>query len=109
VGEGLLEVERHPDDHRATVLTLTDSGRTFLLERLRVHRATLRAVTDDFTPQERTELVRLLDKLAANKRGTYQGLIGAVFGVSSVAGPLLGGFFTDGPGCGWGPPSSWAL
>src|SRR5881275_2371092 len=28
-------------------------------------------------------------------RGRYMGLMGAVFAVSSVAGPLLGGFFTD--------------
>jgi EmrB/QacA subfamily drug resistance transporter len=29
------------------------------------------------------------------ERGRYQGYIGAVFGVSSVVGPLLGGFITD--------------
>jgi EmrB/QacA subfamily drug resistance transporter len=35
------------------------------------------------------------------ERGRYQGYFGAVFGVSSVAGPLLGGWFTDGPGWRW--------
>jgi EmrB/QacA subfamily drug resistance transporter len=30
-----------------------------------------------------------------NQRGRYQGYFGAVFAISSVAGPLLGGLFTD--------------
>ncbi len=35
------------------------------------------------------------DTVPPRDRGRYQGLIGAVFGVSSVLGPLLGGLFTD--------------
>jgi EmrB/QacA subfamily drug resistance transporter len=34
------------------------------------------------------------DIVSARERGRYQGIFGAVFGVSSIVGPLLGGFFT---------------
>jgi EmrB/QacA subfamily drug resistance transporter len=35
------------------------------------------------------------DIIAPRDRGRYQGFFGAVFGVSTVIGPLLGGFFVD--------------
>ncbi|MCL7377158.1 MFS transporter [Streptomyces sp. 35G-GA-8] len=35
------------------------------------------------------------DIVPPRERGRYQGLFGAVFGASSVLGPLLGGFFTE--------------
>ncbi len=36
------------------------------------------------------------DLFAARERGRWQGLFGAVFGIASVIGPLLGGWLTDG-------------
>jgi len=43
----------------------------------------------------------IADVIPISKRGKYMGFIGAVFGLSSVLGPLLGGFFTDGIGWRW--------
>lgn len=36
------------------------------------------------------------DLFSARERGKWQGIIGAVFGLSSLVGPLLGGYLTDG-------------
>ncbi|WP_455360400.1 MFS transporter [Streptomyces sp. SYSU K21746] len=37
----------------------------------------------------------MADIVPPRQRGRFMGLIGAAFGLASVAGPLLGGFFTD--------------
>ncbi|MGK3648848.1 MDR family MFS transporter [Pseudarthrobacter enclensis] len=37
----------------------------------------------------------IADIVPANERGKYMGPLGAIFGLSAVAGPLLGGFFVD--------------
>ena len=35
------------------------------------------------------------DVVSPRERGKYQGIFGAVFGVTAIVGPLLGGFFVD--------------
>lgn len=43
----------------------------------------------------------IADVIPARDRGRYMGIMGAVFAVSSVAGPLIGGWLTEGPGWRW--------
>jgi EmrB/QacA subfamily drug resistance transporter len=43
----------------------------------------------------------IADIVPARERAKYMGPIGALFGLSAVAGPLVGGFFTDHPALGW--------
>ncbi|WP_330261409.1 MDR family MFS transporter [Streptomyces sp. NBC_00539] len=42
-----------------------------------------------------TSMALIADVVPLRERGKYQGAIGAVFGVATVIGPLLGGLFTD--------------
>jgi EmrB/QacA subfamily drug resistance transporter len=43
----------------------------------------------------------IADVVPARERAKYMGPIGALFGLSAVAGPLVGGFFTDHASFGW--------
>ena len=42
-----------------------------------------------------TSTALIADVIPLRERGRYQGALGAVFGVTTVVGPLLGGLFTD--------------
>ena len=46
-------------------------------------------------------LATLGDVIPPRERGRYMGYMGAVFGTSSVLGPVLGGWLADGPGWKW--------
>jgi EmrB/QacA subfamily drug resistance transporter len=43
----------------------------------------------------------IADLFPPSRRGRVSGMLGAVFGLASVAGPAVGGFLTDGPGWRW--------
>ncbi|WP_062079361.1 MDR family MFS transporter [Demequina globuliformis] len=43
----------------------------------------------------------IADVVPARERGKYMGIMGSSFAVASVAGPLLGGWLTEGPGWRW--------
>ena len=46
-------------------------------------------------------LATIGDVVPPRERPRYQGYIAATFGISSVLGPVLGGFFAEGPGWRW--------
>lgn len=68
VQAGFVRREADPDDARRTRIALTDEGRRLARGMRGERRELLGRALESFTPEERTELARLLTKLADNWR-----------------------------------------
>ncbi len=68
VQAGFVRREADPDDARRTRIALTDAGRRLARGMRGERRELLGRALESFTPEERTELARLLTKLADNWR-----------------------------------------
>ncbi|MEO5337174.1 MAG: MarR family transcriptional regulator [Magnetospirillum sp. WYHS-4] len=64
-GKGLVERRPSPDDRRSYALALTDDGKTLLARLKRKVRDHERRVMEDFTEEERRQLVDLLRRVWA--------------------------------------------
>ncbi|OAN35735.1 hypothetical protein A4X16_17235 [Microbacterium sp. H83] len=69
VAHGFVRREADPDDARRTRIALTDEGRAIARGMRGERREALGAALAAFTDDERTELARLLTKLADNWEG----------------------------------------
>ena len=61
--KGVLKREPSPEDRRATLLSLTDEGRKFLLEAKAVLNLVVEDVAKDLSTKEAATLIELLKKL----------------------------------------------
>ncbi|WP_354595997.1 MarR family winged helix-turn-helix transcriptional regulator [Streptomyces sp. JL1001] len=62
--EGLVRRVVHPSDRRIKLVELTEAGRTVVVQHLEPSQDTAAGLFDDFTAEERGELLRLLLKTA---------------------------------------------
>jgi DNA-binding MarR family transcriptional regulator len=66
--EGLVRRVSHQHDRRIKLVELTQAGRQIAEQELRPSQLAAAALFDDFTPEERGELLRLLEKVADSLR-----------------------------------------
>ncbi|TQE27905.1 MarR family transcriptional regulator [Streptomyces ipomoeae] len=66
--EGLVRRVSHPHDRRVKLVELTPAGRRVVEQELGPSHAAAAALFDDFTPEERAELLRLLVKVGDSLR-----------------------------------------
>ncbi|WP_228049389.1 MULTISPECIES: MarR family winged helix-turn-helix transcriptional regulator [Streptomyces] len=66
--EGLVRRVAHPDDRRIKLVELTPAGKDVVEQELAPSQAAAAALFDDFTPEERGELLRLLTKVGDSLR-----------------------------------------
>lgn len=63
-GEGLAERHPHPKDRRATIVALTDAGRTVVTEAFGAHVERVSVLFERLSPSEQATLLTLINKLA---------------------------------------------
>jgi DNA-binding MarR family transcriptional regulator len=68
VEDGLLRRIDHPDDRRVVLAQLTEKAVTFLTWFAPQHHKNIKHLMSVFTPEEKRQFVRLLDKLRAQMR-----------------------------------------
>ncbi|MEU0073811.1 MarR family transcriptional regulator [Streptomyces sp. NPDC006332] len=66
--EGLVRRVSHPHDRRIKLVELTEAGTRVAQQELAPSHAAAAALFDDFTPEERAELLRLLTKVGDSLR-----------------------------------------
>jgi MarR family 2-MHQ and catechol resistance regulon transcriptional repressor len=68
VEDGLIRRIDHPDDRRVVLAQLTEKATTFLTWFAPQHHKNIKHLMSIFTPDEKREFVKLLDKLRAQRR-----------------------------------------
>jgi DNA-binding MarR family transcriptional regulator len=66
VHQGLVRREPDPDDRRAAQLAITDEGRAFVADRLRMRDAQLAHITEAWSARDRARFAELFNRFASD-------------------------------------------